>query len=226
MIFENHSDPVPLSFESPLLRVETFERSSGGKHRLEILGKLRSETRVLILHQMHQPLVTLRPDQREASLHPFPTEAHDHLVFTPLLGLVRPGIPNRHRTAAVLPLRNRARERGVLERVILGVHGQPILSGTGRHALRNSPGHEHTIPLQPNVVMQSSGVMFLNHKGIARCLLGHRSRDRLRRPVGRPLVAIVRQRVGYSRRDRRIQIAQQITIGFDALQNLVEQQMS
>src|SRR5581483_5215871 len=63
---------------------------------------------------------------------------------------------------AVLALRDLALEAPVLERVILDVDRERSDAVLERHALRNSPGGEHAVALEAEVVMEPARVMALD----------------------------------------------------------------
>ena len=54
-------------------------------------------------------------------------------------GLVGAAVPDRHRPRAVLALRDLTLELEVLERVVLGVHREPVLVGVCRDSARAAP---------------------------------------------------------------------------------------
>ena len=71
--------------------------------------------------------------------HALAVEGGDHLVVAELLRLERAAVPDRHRARAVLALRDLALELEVLERVVLGVHREPVLVRVVRDAARKRP---------------------------------------------------------------------------------------
>ena len=108
----------------------------------------------------------------------------DHLLaVAPLLELVGAGIPDRHLAAAVLAGRDRALERAVLDRVVLGLHGEVVLLRVGRHAAGQRPAHQHAVVLEPEVPVQAPGVVLLDHEDRIAAAGGLRRirRHRLRR---------------------------------------------
>ena len=89
-----------------------------------------------------------------------------------LLLLIGAGVPDRHRAGAVLALRDGALERAVLERVVLGVHGQVVLPRIGRHVLGDGPAHQHPVALEAEVEVHAAGrVVLLDDERVARALL-------------------------------------------------------
>ena len=91
-------------------------------------------------------------------------EGRDHLVVAELLRLVGAAVPDEHRAGAVLALRDLALELEVLERVVLGVHGEPVLVRVLRHAARKRPRGERAVVLEAQVPVQAAGVVLLDHE--------------------------------------------------------------
>ena len=76
--------------------------------------------------------------------------------------LVRAVIPDLDRAGAVVALRDLALERRVLERMVLDVHGEMLLAGLERHALRHGPRGEHAVALEAEVVVEAPRVVPLH----------------------------------------------------------------
>jgi len=57
-------------------------------------------------------------------------------------------VPDEHPAASVLPARDFALEGGVLERVVLGVHGEMVLVGRLWEALGEGPGDEDPVTFE------------------------------------------------------------------------------
>ena len=85
--------------------------------------------------------------------------------------------------AAVFSGGDVACEVGVVDRVVLGLHGEPILITVERQVLGHRPRHEHTAPFEPEVVVQAAGVVLLDHEDGPGGLLvfGSAVAERLRR---------------------------------------------
>src|SRR6185295_17523561 len=75
-------------------------------------------------------------------------------------------IPEQHRAAAVLSLRDHAFKIAVLERVILGLHGQAFHARIEARPLRHGPAQEHAVELQPKVVVQAASIVLLHHESV------------------------------------------------------------
>ena len=96
--------------------------------------------------------------------------------------LVRAAVPDLDRSRPVLPGRDHALERRVLERVILDVDGQMALARAERKPLRHRPARERPVPLEPEVVVEAPGVVALDDE--APRILRARAAERLRRLAG------------------------------------------
>ena len=62
------------------------------------------------------------------------------------------------------PAGDHALEVEVLERVVLDVHRQVALAGVEGEPLRNCPAHQHTVDLEPEVVVQATRPVALHHE--------------------------------------------------------------
>jgi hypothetical protein len=129
---------VPLDLERPAA-VVVRKRTRAREHRLELFGHRLALGVVRGIHAMDHPVVALGAEQHVASPHALPVEGDHHLRVAELVLLVRAAVPDRHRPGAVLPGRDRALELEVLERVVLGAHGQVIALGTRGDAARDGP---------------------------------------------------------------------------------------
>ena len=146
---------------------------------------------------MHHPVAVplTRLEQHIAAGDARPVQDDLHLAVGPLLTLIGAVVPEDHRAAAVLALRDLAFEAAVLQRVVLGVDGQVVRRRIQRKALRHGPRDEHAVALQPEVPVQCARVMLLDDEGVALALArgarppGHR----LRRAGGVALAAVGRQ---------------------------------
>jgi hypothetical protein len=101
-----------------------------------------------------------RASTRPAAL---PVEADGQTAVALLLEeLVRAGVPDLDRARAVLALGDLALEAGVVERMVLDVHGEVPLARLERHALRHRPGEEDAVALEPEVVVEAARIMALD----------------------------------------------------------------
>ena len=96
--------------------------------------------------------------------------------------LVRALVPDLDRAGAVLPLRDLAVERRVLERMVLDVDGEVLLARLERHALRDRPARQRAVPLEPEVVVEAARIVALDDEDrrLAALLAAERLRCLLR----------------------------------------------
>ena len=95
------------------------------------------------------------------------------------IGRPRALVPDHDRAAAVLAFGDDALEAAIVERMVLGRDGQPLLAGDQARPLRHRPALQHAVELQPEVVVQAPRSMLLDDVGVAR------RRRRLARRLGR-----------------------------------------
>ena len=81
-----------------------------------------------------------------------------------ILGLPIAAVPELHRAAAILALRDRAFEIAVIERMVFHLHRQPLVMRVERGAACHCPGLEDAVELQPKIVVQPGRSMFLDHE--------------------------------------------------------------
>ena len=84
-------------------------------------------------------------------------------------GLPRPFVPEHHDAAAVLALRNGTFEVAVVERMVLHMHGQALVSGVVRGAFGDGPAEQRAVPFQPQVVMVAARQMVLHDEAKRAC---------------------------------------------------------
>ena len=73
-----------------------------------------------------------------------------------------PAVPDLDRPGPVLTRRDLALEGGVVERVVLDVHGEVALPGLERDPLRHRPARERAVALEAEVVVEPARVVALN----------------------------------------------------------------
>ncbi len=73
-------------------------------------------------------------------------------------------IPELHGAAAVLVIWNGAFEIAVIERMVLDLDREPLVVRIERGTARHCPRFENAVELQPEIVMQPSRVMLLDHE--------------------------------------------------------------
>ena len=76
-------------------------------------------------------------------------------------------IPDDHRAAAILALRDRALEVAIFERVILDMDRQTLLARHQARPARHRPALQHAVHLEPQIVVQASGGVLLDDVAVA-----------------------------------------------------------
>ena len=113
--------------------------------------------------------------------------------------LVGAAVPDRHRPAAVLARRDLARERGVLQRMVLGVHGQVVALRVVREPLAASPTTPARRRARAGSPSAAGGVVLLDDE---RVVVALRQRSLGRAPARAcaavPLAAVRRQLVRHA----------------------------
>ena len=217
-----HEEPVavPLAFERPLACLEAGHRTLRGEHR----GKRVEVEDVLVFHPVRQPLVAVGLNQRVAPRDSAAVQGDDDLIVQEFLGLVGARIPDDHLAGAVFASGDVALERGVFQRMILGVHRQVVHRRRLRQVFGHRPRHQHAVSLQPEVVVQPARVVLLDDERIAFAGNGFGDGHRLRRFRGVAHAAVRAEPVA----DRRVgvQPRQQIAVAADPLEHLVVAQLA
>src|SRR5437762_10325398 len=78
-----------------------------------------------------------------------------------------PAVPDHHRAAAILALRDGTLEVVVFDRMILDLHRQPLLAGDQAWSARDGPALHHTVELEPQVVVEAAGGVLLDDELVA-----------------------------------------------------------
>ncbi len=109
----------------------------------------------------------LQPDEDKSAVQPPAIEKKFQLAAPhPLFGVADrlPGaaIPGLHRAGAVLACGDAALEVGVVARMVLDMHGQPLVAGIERGAFRHRPAPQHAAVLQAEIPVQAAGGVFLD----------------------------------------------------------------
>src|SRR5262249_18200226 len=97
-------------------------------------------------------------------------------------------VPDHHRAAAILALRDRALEGVVFDRVILDVNREPLLAWHEARAAGYRPALHDAAELEPQVVVQAARGVLLDDVAVASC--GCDAAARFRRYVEAALVAV------------------------------------
>ena len=132
------ADPVELRLEPPSGVVEGLPAALG-EHRRE--PRRRGDQRRAPGAMARNASQSVRVLTKWNSMPGYrrPCSRNDHLRVGPLDRLVPAVVEDPDLAGAVVPLRDRARELPVLERVVLGLHGQAFVALLGRQALRHGP---------------------------------------------------------------------------------------
>ncbi|MEZ5332470.1 MAG: hypothetical protein R2991_10560 [Thermoanaerobaculia bacterium] len=139
----------------------------------QLLGVLAGGGAVGLLDQ--QPLLGIprRLHQRPETAQLVTAQLEEQLALAhALLGLeVMDGgtaVPDDHRAGAVVALGDQPLEVAVLERVVLRLHGEPLLGGIEGRALGYGPGAQDAAHLQTQVVVQAPGRVLLDDEQAGR----------------------------------------------------------
>src|SRR5687767_1785886 len=84
--------------------------------------------------------------------------------FSGFKRLISSLIPNDHCACAIVALRDDAFKILVIVRVILYMHSQTFICRIKGRSFWHRPGLKHALKLQPEVIMQSRSIMFLNNE--------------------------------------------------------------
>ena len=124
------------------------------------IGRFDQQPLLLLARQMGAKQA---PAAAELFALQFETQAPAFVVFPGVaFGQPQAPVPDDHVTGAVVPLGNVAFETGVVQRVILDVHGQAFHAGIEGWPLGNRPAFQGAIEFQAKVVVQVAGVVFLD----------------------------------------------------------------
>ena len=137
----------------------------------EIVRLARAGVAVAPLDQQPLRLLAVHARTHEipaAMQHPA-VEFETDMTLVELLLRIAFGCPvafveDLHLAGAVVAFRDLAFEAGVVQRMILDLHGQTLGAGVETRSLGNRPTFEHAVHLQAEVVMPAAGVMQLHHE--------------------------------------------------------------
>ena len=83
------------------------------------------------------------------------------------LGVPLAAIPDHHRAAAILALRDGTLEVVVFDRMILDLHRQPLLAGDQAWSASDGPALHYAVELEPQVVVEAAGGVLLDDELVA-----------------------------------------------------------
>src|SRR5215218_4213921 len=152
-----------------------------GEHRGRLLGRdlgaaWRAREPVVGLQQ--EPLLLLlarfRPRAHEVP-SPLQAPAFERegemalLVAGARIAFRRPAafVPNDHRAAAILALRDDALEGEVFERMVLGMDRKALLAEGKARPARDGPALQHPVELEPQIVVEAAGIVLLHAEAVA-----------------------------------------------------------
>src|SRR6185369_2973894 len=187
--------PAAIGFPDVLARGDLGHRPAGGHAGHAIVYQRIAIVRVgkvvcdLLQHPRLRLLAGLRlqAEHHPLALHAVAFEGEVEVpLFDGLAGVLArirdpaPLVPQHHRAAAIFALGDRAFESAVVQGMVLGAHRQPVLARVQARAFRNRPALQDAVELQPEIPVQSRGVMLLDDEAVAFAL--ERAPPRLLRP--------------------------------------------
>ena len=81
---------------------------------------------------------------------------------------IGPVVPDHHRAGAVIAFRNGSFKIRIVQRMVFHLHSKAAVSTLHGQAFRHCPGLEHAFHLQPEIIMQPRGVVFLDDETLLR----------------------------------------------------------
>src|SRR5690606_36108422 len=150
-----------------IVRGNAGHRAPGEDGRVVLL---RADRPVLLLAFLQQPdilpVLLANAVKLPISLELPAVQAHAQASFRmiPAEQLERAYVPDDHRAAAVLSGRDRPLEVEVVERMVLRLEGRTADLKLGGQSLRDRPRFQRSVHLQPKIIMQVGGGVFLDHK--------------------------------------------------------------
>ena len=173
----------PVTVPNPLFAFpgrDLFHRTAaGGRKRLLFQNVALPPAARLFVPAFDQQPILVAVAIASAHSHQVPAAveffAVEHEIEVPFcVALVRiafsnpvAAVPDHHRTATVLTLRNGALERIVFDRMILDVHSKPFFARIEARPPRHGPALHHAIEFEAEIVMQPPRRVFLDHIAIS-----------------------------------------------------------
>ena len=198
-------DPLAAATGGDLLDGAAAHHRRG--HLLQHIRVARAARRLVIrLDQQPGILLVLRP---LAHAHQMPS-AFELLAVEPevqaalaiilvwiALRIPAAAIPDHDGAAAILTLRDRALERVVLDRMVLDMDRQALFARDQARPARHGPALHHPVELEPQIIVQPAGGVFLDD--VAAALRARGAATRLRRHPEITLLPIDLQAHGSAR---------------------------
>ena len=116
---------------------------------------------------VHEPVAIFEVDEPVVAFQFSTFEKHVVLSRLPQLKDVSALVPDLDSPSPIFSLRNGSFEVEIAQRVVGHLHRQSLDSRLCRRTLWHSPALQYPIQLQPEIPMESSRVMLLNHEAEA-----------------------------------------------------------
>src|SRR6202171_1830456 len=155
-------DSVPFELESPRLVRRWWFLHELGVHPLDALGHRLALGIIWRVHAVDHPVLAVGPKQDVSTLELFAVEDDHDFAVGPVLDVVSAAVPDQNLARAVVAGRDVAMKVDVVERVVLHVDREVIGLRVHGNALRDRPGDEHAIVLEPEVPVQPPRVVLLD----------------------------------------------------------------
>src|SRR6202047_1429259 len=112
------------------------------------------------------------PNQGPTTLEPRAVELNRQMPFRkPLLRIAlrlpSAAVPDDHRARAIFALRNISLEIKVFDPVVIGADRKPLFAGREARAFGDRPAFQHSVHLEPQIVMEPSRRVFLHDEFLA-----------------------------------------------------------
>ncbi len=78
-----------------------------------------------------------------------------------------PQVPQHHRSAAIFALGDDPLEIAIVERMILGTHGEAVFARVQARPLGHGPAFQHPVELEPEVPVQPGRLVLLHDEAVA-----------------------------------------------------------
>src|SRR5690606_8714651 len=113
------------------------------------------------------PIIFPGSEEHVLAVHPLTVQDDRDLALAPLESLIGTSVPDRHVSAAVLAFRDLSGERRVLQRMVLGAHGESHCARFSGKSLRYRERDQPAVALEAHVPVQIAGMMFVHDERVA-----------------------------------------------------------